>query len=143
MCRQSFPSRLIIQPSIIEDYNEDDNEVWFYEGRNGWWQYDQRTNEHIGKSFPVVTNILMSHFNVVSSKIPEFYSEESFNKGDQQTSVLIAGHMYVINFTELVQYQQNGFSKRRKIKRERISKVESRKGTAGVPVNDVDLNLLQ
>ena len=50
MCRQSFPSRLIIQPSIIEDYNEDDNEVWFYEGRNGWWQYDQRTNEHIGKS---------------------------------------------------------------------------------------------
>jgi len=51
--------------------------------------------------------------------------------------------MYVVNFTELVQYQQNGFSKRRKIKRERISKVESRKGTAGVPVNDVDLNLLQ
>ena len=57
--------------------------------------------------------------------------------------MLIAGHMYVINFAELVQYQQNGFSKRRKIKRERISKVESRKGTAGVPVNDVDLNLLQ
>merc|ERR1712131_429153 len=85
MCRQSFPSRLIIQPSIIEDYNEDDNEVWFYEGRNGWWQYDQRTNEHI---------------------------EEAFNKGDQQTNVLIAGHMYVINFAELVQYQQNGFSKR-------------------------------
>ena len=71
------------------------------------------------------------------------FSEEAFNKGEQQTNVLIAGHMYVINFAELVQYQQNGFSKRRKIKKERISKVESRKGTAGVPVNDVDLNLLQ
>ena len=59
MCRQSFPSRLIIQPSIIEDYNEDDNEVWFYEGRNGWWQYDQRTNEHIGKSS--FTKTLLSH----------------------------------------------------------------------------------
>ena len=61
MCRQSFPSRLIIQPSIIEDYNEDDNEVWFYEGRNGWWQYDQRTNEHIGKS--LMTKTPMNHLN--------------------------------------------------------------------------------
>ena len=52
VCRAPFPVRLISQPPICEDYTEHvDDEVWFYEGRNGWWQYDERTNKIIGTNF--------------------------------------------------------------------------------------------
>ena len=55
ICRAPFPVRLISAPTICEDFTEsscDDAEVWFYEGRNGWWQYDERTNRAIGMIWP-------------------------------------------------------------------------------------------
>ena len=49
-----------------------------YEGRNGWWLYDERTSQEI---------------------------EKSFKKADQRCELLIAGFLYIIggdNFTELI-----------------------------------------
>ena len=134
ICRQPFPVRLISQPSICEDFTEscdDEAEVWFYEGQNGWWQYDERTNRTIGT---------LSVFCPKTS----LQTEDAHKKGDTSLEVLIAGHFYTIDFEEAVQYQAAGNLRRRKIKREKLNAIgQERKGTAGVPKNELDLGLLR
>ena len=83
--------RLITQPTICEDYTEGtDDEVWFYEGRNGWWQYDERTNKVIG----IMGFCFVETF---------FSSEDAFKNDQKSIEILIAGHMYKIDFEEGVQ----------------------------------------
>lgn len=58
--------------------------------------------------------------------------------------MLIAGHIYMIDFAEAVQYQAGGNLRRRKIKRDKVAAMgQQRKGTAGVPTNELDLGLLR
>ena len=39
-------------PEAATPENPSESEpVWFYEGRNGWWQYDERTNRILETSF--------------------------------------------------------------------------------------------
>ena len=52
--------------------------------------------------------------------------------------------MYTVDFSERVQFQTGGNLRRRKIKREKVLNLsQERKGTAGVPKNDLDLGLLK
>ncbi|XP_040920221.1 E3 ubiquitin-protein ligase rnf146-like [Toxotes jaculatrix] len=77
--------------------------AWYYEGRNGWWQYDERTSREL---------------------------EEAFAKGKKSTEMLIAGFLYVADLENLVQYRRNEHGRRRKIKRDAVD--IPKKGVAGL-----------
>jgi E3 ubiquitin-protein ligase RNF146 len=78
---------------------------WFYEGRNGWWQYDERTSIEL---------------------------EEKFSKGEKVFELLIAGFLYVIDMDNMIQVRRNDPFRRRRIKRD-LSNIE-RKGVAGLKI---------
>lgn len=77
--------------------------AWYYEGRNGWWQYDERTSREL---------------------------EEAFSKGKKSTEMLIAGFLYVADLENMVQYRRNEHGRRRKIKRDVLD--IPKKGVAGL-----------
>lgn len=77
--------------------------AWYYEGRNGWWQYDERTSREL---------------------------EEAFSKGRKTTEMLIAGFLYVADLENMVQYRRNEHGRRRKIKRDVVD--IPKKGVAGL-----------
>lgn len=77
--------------------------AWYYEGRNGWWQYDERTSREL---------------------------EEAFAKGRKSTEMLIAGFLYVADLENMVQYRRNEHGRRRKIKRDILD--IPKKGVAGL-----------
>lgn len=77
--------------------------AWYYEGRNGWWQYDERTSHEL---------------------------EEAFSKGQNSTEVLIAGFLYVADLENMVQYRRNEHGRRRRIKRDMVD--IPKKGVAGL-----------
>ncbi|KAM7368053.1 hypothetical protein PAMP_014306 [Pampus punctatissimus] len=77
--------------------------AWYYEGRNGWWQYDERTTREL---------------------------EEAFAKGRKSTEMLIAGFLYVADLEKMVQYRRNENGRRRKIKRDVVD--IPKKGVAGL-----------
>lgn len=77
--------------------------AWYYEGRNGWWQYDERTSREL---------------------------EEAFTKGRKSTEMLIAGFLYVADLEGMVQYRRNEHGRRRKIKRDVVD--IPKKGVAGL-----------
>lgn len=77
--------------------------AWYYEGRNGWWQYDERTTREL---------------------------EEAFAKGRKSTEMLIAGFLYVADLENMVQYRRNEHGRRRKIKRDVVD--IPKKGVAGL-----------
>lgn len=77
--------------------------AWYYEGRNGWWQYDERTSREL---------------------------EESHAKGKKSTEMLIAGFLYVADLENMVQYRRNEHGRRRKIKRDVVD--IPKKGVAGL-----------
>ena len=76
---------------------------WFYEGRNGWWQYDERASKLI---------------------------EEAFKSEVRSCEILVAGFSYVIDFENMVQYRKSNPIRCRRVKRDRAN-VE-RKGVAGL-----------
>ncbi len=77
--------------------------AWYYEGRNGWWQYDERTSREL---------------------------EEAFSKGRKSTEMLIAGFLYVADLESMVQYRRNEHGRRRRIKRDIVD--IPKKGVAGL-----------
>ncbi|XP_028253023.1 E3 ubiquitin-protein ligase rnf146-like [Parambassis ranga] len=77
--------------------------TWYYEGRNGWWQYDERTCQEL---------------------------EEAFAKGRTSTEMLIAGFLYVADLENMVQYRRNERGRKRKIKRDIVD--IPKKGVAGL-----------
>uniref|UniRef100_UPI0035901015 E3 ubiquitin-protein ligase RNF146-A-like n=1 Tax=Myxine glutinosa TaxID=7769 RepID=UPI0035901015 len=77
--------------------------AWFYEGRNGWWQYDERTTGEL---------------------------EEAFSKGWTSLEMLIAGFLYVADLEAMVQYRRNEPTRRRRIKRDLAC--APKKGVAGL-----------
>lgn len=120
LCRQEIPEDFLERPVLLspeelkaaasglsriggtggeshEDY------AWYYEGRNGWWQYDERTSREL---------------------------EEAFAKGRKSTEMLIAGFLYVADLETMVQYRRNEHGRRRKIKRDVLD--IPKKGVAGL-----------
>lgn len=69
----------------------------------GWWQYDQRASAEI---------------------------EDSYNKGAKSCHLLLAGFLYVIDFSNMVQYRQTNPIRRRHIKRDRST--TDKLGVAGL-----------
>ncbi|CAL1262165.1 unnamed protein product [Larinioides sclopetarius] len=115
MCRQEIPANYLDNPNLIaasqsciafEGYYQ-----WFYEGKNGWWQYDDRTSSEI---------------------------EAAFKKGEQQCEVLIAGFLYVIDFQKNLQIRRCDPYRKRRIKRDLVT--IPKKGIAGIrqSASDVD-----
>ena len=76
---------------------------WFYEGRNGWWQYEDRASDQI---------------------------EEAFSDEKQVIEILIAGFGYIIDIENMVQYRKNYPTRRRRIKRDKYQ--ADKKGIAGL-----------
>ena len=130
MCRREIPQSFLEHPTLLkpeslasnttkhddhkkedsEDECDDDDEStqefrWFYQGRNGWWEYDERTASEL---------------------------EHHHKKGDKNCELLIAGFLYSIDFENMLQSRRNEPQRRRQIKRDLISNVSDKKGVAGI-----------
>ncbi|KAK7504079.1 hypothetical protein BaRGS_00004811 [Batillaria attramentaria] len=112
LCRQEIPPDFLVRPNLLphEDLHQtvafDEGYQWYYEGVNGWWQYDARTSLDL---------------------------EAHHKKGDRSCELLIAGFVYVIDFENMVQFQQRDRSKKRRIKRDLIN-IPGKKGVAGLKI---------
>ena len=116
MCRREVPADYLLNPELLDkldlhsvtEKGFDDDETgecwqWVYEGRNGWWLYDERTSLEM---------------------------EKCYKRGDNSCELLIAGFLYIIDFEHMLQYRRNDPSRRRRIKRDLAS--APKKGVAGL-----------
>ncbi|CAG9833851.1 unnamed protein product [Diabrotica balteata] len=110
MCRQEIPRDFIEQPNLLEPICTEKTEVcddsfqWFYEGRNGWWKYDERANEEI---------------------------EQIFQLGIPNFELIICGELYIIDFANNVQHPKRDSTRKRSIKRDKITNTKV-VGVAGI-----------
>ncbi|KAM9316976.1 E3 ubiquitin-protein ligase RNF146 [Gastrophryne carolinensis] len=120
LCRQEIPEDFLDKPTLLspeelKSASRGNGEyAWYYEGRNGWWQYDERTSREL---------------------------EDAFTKGKKNTEMLIAGFLYVADFENMVQYRRNEHGRRRKMKRDIVD--IPKKGVAGLRLDcdAVNVNL--
>ncbi|XP_055915204.1 E3 ubiquitin-protein ligase rnf146 isoform X2 [Eupeodes corollae] len=112
MCRREIPPEFLDHPQLVNGIQDicktkttEDGYQWFYEGRNGWWQYDDRTSQDI---------------------------EEAYKKGEKSCTILVAGYVYVVDFEGMLQQRQNEPSRRRHVKRDLAS--IPKKGVAGLRI---------
>uniref|UniRef100_A0A8C5JZ50 E3 ubiquitin-protein ligase n=1 Tax=Jaculus jaculus TaxID=51337 RepID=A0A8C5JZ50_JACJA len=69
------------KPTLSPEASRGNGEyVWCHEGRNGWWQYEERTSREL---------------------------EDAFSKGKKNTEMLIAGFLYVADLENMLQYRRN------------------------------------
>lgn len=127
MCRREIPSSYLEHPALVnsevnetaiestetstasgqqesQDESEEDFK-WFYQGRNGWWEYDERTAQEL---------------------------EHHHKKGDKSCELLIAGFLYSIDLENMLQCRRNEPHRRRQIKRDLSANVADKKGVAGI-----------
>jgi len=114
MCRREIPPDYLYHPDLLSQVQESENSYedggqWFYEGRGGWWQYDQRTSVEI---------------------------EAAMAREEERCELLIAGSLYIIDFEHMLQYRRNDPSRRRRIKRDQAS--GPKKGVAGLRLDVVE-----
>ncbi|NXH11325.1 RN146 ligase, partial [Bucco capensis] len=118
LCRQEIPEDFLDKPTLLSPEElkaasrGNGEYAWYYEGRNGWWQYDERTSREL---------------------------EDAFSKGKKSTEMLIAGFLYVADLENMVQYRRNEHGRRRKIKRDIID--IPKKGVAGLRLDCDTVNL--
>ncbi|XP_061806481.1 E3 ubiquitin-protein ligase rnf146 [Nerophis lumbriciformis] len=113
LCRQEVPDDFLERPTLLspEELKASaggrggaaSDHAWYYEGRNGWWQYDVRTSREL---------------------------EDAFSKGKKTAEMLIAGFLYVADLENMVQYRRNEHGRRRKMKRDILD--IPKKGVAGL-----------
>ncbi|XP_011252700.1 E3 ubiquitin-protein ligase RNF146 [Camponotus floridanus] len=121
MCRQEIPPDFLERPQLVEveesqkemEHPEEEYQ-WFYEGRNGWWQYDQRTSIEL---------------------------ETAYKQGKRTCELLIAGFLYIADFGSMLQLRRNDPSRRRRIKRDLYN--VPRKGVAGLRLNVQDEEIVR
>ncbi|CAL8100816.1 unnamed protein product [Orchesella dallaii] len=97
ICRAQIPYSVLTNPHL-KDVSQLTKEPkvangyqWYYESRGGgWWQYDERTMQELEKAY--------------SSKL-------------LTCQLLLAGHIYVVDFTQMIQYRSNNRNVSRRIKR--------------------------
>jgi len=124
MCRREIPQSFLEHPALLSSIDLDvsrnvpeDAELpapletedlkWFYQGRNGWWEYDERTAQEL---------------------------EHHYKKGDKNCELLIAGFLYSIDFENMWQCRRNEPHRRRQIKRDLVGNVTDKKGIAGIRI---------
>uniref|UniRef100_A0A147BGJ2 E3 ubiquitin-protein ligase n=1 Tax=Ixodes ricinus TaxID=34613 RepID=A0A147BGJ2_IXORI len=113
MCRQEIPADFTDKPELLSESGSETDEVsennyqWFYEGRNGWWQYDERTSAEL---------------------------EAASAKQEPRCEVLIAGFLYIVDFEHMVQVRRNDLSRRRRVKRDLAT--IPKKGIAGIRLDE-------
>ena len=120
-----------------------------YEGRNGWWLYDERTSQEIEKSFKKSDQrceLLIAGFLYIIGKYKTFHLHY-FNgrihgaRIHEVSSIEIAMMISCVllirevfrspsDFEHMLQYRRNDPSRRRKIKRDLAS--APKKGVAGL-----------
>ncbi|XP_034031238.1 E3 ubiquitin-protein ligase rnf146-like [Thalassophryne amazonica] len=113
LCRQEVPDDFLERPTLLSPEElkasaggrggAGNDHAWYYEGRNGWWQYDERTSREL---------------------------EDAFSKGKKTAEMLIAGFLYVADLENMVQYRRNEHGRRRKMKRDVLD--IPKKGVAGL-----------
>ncbi|KAK1803757.1 hypothetical protein P4O66_020783 [Electrophorus voltai] len=114
LCRQEVPEDFLERPTLLspEELKASASggrgpgaggHAWYYEGRNGWWQYDERTSREL---------------------------EDAYNKGKKSAEMLIAGFLYVADLENMVQYRRNEHGRRRRMKRDVVD--IPKKGVAGL-----------
>ncbi|XP_036406324.1 E3 ubiquitin-protein ligase rnf146-like [Megalops cyprinoides] len=109
LCRQEIPEDFLERPTLLSPEElkaagrGPGEHAWYYEGRNGWWQYDERTSREL---------------------------EDAFSKGKKSTEMLIAGFLYVADLENMVQYRRNEHGRRRRMKRDVVD--IPKKGVAGL-----------
>ncbi|XP_076846258.1 E3 ubiquitin-protein ligase rnf146 [Brachyhypopomus gauderio] len=112
LCRQEVPEDFLERPTLLspEELKASGGRgagagghAWYYEGRNGWWQYDERTSREL---------------------------EDAYVKGKKSTEMLIAGFLYVADLENMVQYRRNEHGRRRRMKRDVVD--IPKKGVAGL-----------
>ncbi|XP_063698431.1 E3 ubiquitin-protein ligase rnf146 [Culicoides brevitarsis] len=108
LCRQEISPEFLENPNLLETAQQktetdDPRFVWYYEGKNGWWQYDERTSSEL---------------------------EDAYMKNQPQCTILIAGNVYVIDFSILHQCRMNDTSKHRRVKRDLSTR--PKKGVGGI-----------
>ncbi|XP_052754920.1 E3 ubiquitin-protein ligase RNF146-A isoform X2 [Galleria mellonella] len=111
MCRADIPSDYLDHPVLLENlstllentHSDTEQYQWYYEGRNGWWKYDERSNTEL---------------------------EAAFNNGDVECTLLIAGALYSIDFQNMVQVRRSDPTRRRLVRRDH-SMLQA-KGVAGI-----------
>ncbi len=101
-----YNPQLVCRGELLKDSGYEDGQQWFYEGRNGWWQYDERTSAEM---------------------------EEKYKKNLKTFDILIAGFLYVIDLENMIQYRRNDPTRRRRIKRDLVT-IE-KKGVAGIKLD--------
>ncbi|XP_046327542.2 E3 ubiquitin-protein ligase rnf146-like [Haliotis rufescens] len=110
LCRQDIPSDFFCRPNLVRkgDLQQtkvfDEEYQWFYEGQNGWWQYDDRTSCDM---------------------------ESHYKKGVKTFELLIAGYVYLIDLEKMIQCQRNDRTKKRRVKRDKVN-LPGKKGVAGL-----------
>ncbi|XP_062593677.1 E3 ubiquitin-protein ligase RNF146-like [Saccostrea cucullata] len=110
LCRQEIEAEFFNNPKLLryEDLEKttkfDNQYQWFYQGGNGWWQYDDRTSQEL---------------------------ESKHKNGEKVFEILIAGFLYIIDFDSMVQVRRNDRSRKRKIRRDLVS-IPGVKGVAGL-----------
>lgn len=116
LCRQVIPAEFFNAPKLVrldelKDKSTtifDEGYQWFYEGRNGWWQYDERTSVEL---------------------------EARYKKGDKTFELLIAGFLYAIDLENMRQYRRNDQTRKRRIRRD-LRSIPDIKGIAGLKFDD-------
>ncbi|XP_028165640.1 E3 ubiquitin-protein ligase rnf146 isoform X1 [Ostrinia furnacalis] len=111
MCRAQIPADYLDHPVLLEknsqqqsaDENESVENQWYYEGRNGWWKYDERSNNEL---------------------------ESAFSAGDTNCALLLAGAVYTIDFQSMIQFRRNDPTRRRRVRRD--TPTLPAKGVAGI-----------
>lgn len=117
LCRKEIPDSCFFNPPLLNEgdlektLTFDKNYQWFYEGRNGWWQYDDRTSQEM---------------------------EQRYKNNETSFDLLIAGYLYTIDFEKKIQYRQDNPMKRRQIKRDFVN-IPEKKGIAGIKLNPSSL----
>ncbi len=97
------PKLLNLKPKSNKSKSDDKLFYWFYKGRDGWWQYDDRTSLLI---------------------------ENEFQNNTKKFQLLIAGNLYNIDLDNNFQIRDDNPSRKREIKRD--LKSSHVKGIAGI-----------
>ena len=82
MCRSVIPRDFFKHPNTSVEVEEEGQDFfWYYQGRNGWWRFDERNNKDL---------------------------EDSFQDKKEKVHFLICGHLYVIDFKKMVSVEKSG-----------------------------------
>nr|AHY82406.1 ring finger protein 146 [Schmidtea mediterranea] len=105
LCRSDVKIEYLKNPKIIkqESSTNVNQYKWYYEGVEGWWEYEIRSCDEI---------------------------ENAFNSGAIECDIDVSGYTYKIDFKNMLQYRIDRPNRKRTIKRD--LSCNDRKGIAGI-----------